>query len=89
MSLSLNVLQVVIGVTGSTWDSPSPTVSRLDVLAACYADSLRYFLPFPWEFLPTIGDSLQLIGCFARFGALVVNNYHVSFKSTPVCSCCS
>lgn len=91
VSLSLSVLQVVIGVTGFTWDSPSPTVSRLDFLAACYADSLCYVLPFPCQFLPTIGNSLQLIGdkCFARFGALVVNNYHVSFGSTLVCSCCS
>lgn len=64
----------MIGVTGYTLDSPSPTVSQLDVLAACYADSLRYVLSFPWEFFPTIVNSLQLI-CdeyFARFGALII-----------------
>lgn len=47
MSLSLSVSQVVIGVTGSTWDSPSLTVSKMDVLAVCYAASLRYILLFP------------------------------------------
>lgn len=79
MSLSLSVMQLVIGVTGYTWDTPSPiSLGWMSLLLAMLITlrSLRYVLPFPWEFLPTIGNSLQLIGdeCFARFGALVVNN---------------
>lgn len=81
--MPLSVLRVLNGVTGCTWDCPSPSVSQLDVLdAGCVSAWLATFLLSSECFmtLSALNFKIQLkIQVFFYITILMIkNNYHLA-----------